>query len=65
MARAFLEEVETVSSSSEERQRLGAHILERLRAGRPLTEIADEEGVSPGLARELVADAVAARGFDP
>jgi hypothetical protein len=40
-------------------------ILERLVAGSTLAEIAAGEGLSPRLARELVAEVVAQRGFDP
>jgi hypothetical protein len=40
-------------------------MLERLLAGLPLTEVAAREGLTPRRARELVAEAVAERGFDP
>jgi hypothetical protein len=40
-------------------------MLERLVAGSTLTEVAAGEGLSPRRARELVAEVVAQRGFDP
>jgi hypothetical protein len=40
-------------------------MLERLVAGRPLTEVAADEGLTPRRARELMAEAVAQRGYDP
>ena len=40
-------------------------MLERLVAGSSLTEVAAGEGLSPRRARELVAEAVAQRGYDP
>jgi hypothetical protein len=40
-------------------------MLERLAAGSSLTEVAAGEGLSPRRARELVAQAVAQRGYDP
>ena len=43
----------------------GMRILERLIAGSTLAEVAAGEGLSPRRARELVAEAVAQRGFDP
>jgi hypothetical protein len=43
----------------------GVRILERLVAGSTLTEVAAGEGLSPRRARELVAEVVARRGFDP
>jgi hypothetical protein len=43
----------------------GLRMLERLAAGSPLAEVAAGEGLSPRRARELVAEVVAARGFDP
>lgn len=43
----------------------GLRILERLIAGSTLAEVAAGEGLSPRRARELVAEAVAQRGFDP
>ncbi len=43
----------------------GMRMLERLIAGLPLTEVAAREGLSPRRARELVAEIVAERGFDP
>lgn len=43
----------------------GVRILERLIAGSTLAEVAAGEGLSPRRARELVAEAVAQRGFDP
>jgi hypothetical protein len=44
---------------------LALRMLERLAAGSPLTEVAAGEGLSPRRARELVAEVVAQRGFDP
>ena len=43
----------------------GARILERLAAGLSIAEAAGLEGTSPRRARELVAETVAGRGFDP
>lgn len=40
-------------------------MLERLVAGSSLTEVAAGEGLTPQRARELVAQVVAQRGFDP
>ena len=40
-------------------------MLERLIAGSTLTEVAAGEGLSPRRARELVAEVVAQRGYDP
>ncbi len=40
-------------------------MLERLVAGSTLTEVAAGEGLTPRRARELVAEAVAQRGYDP
>jgi hypothetical protein len=40
-------------------------MLERLVAGSPLTEVAADEGLTPRRARELMAEAVAQRGYDP
>jgi DNA-binding CsgD family transcriptional regulator len=40
-------------------------MLERLAAGATLPEVAAGEGLSPRRARELVAEVVAQRGFDP
>jgi hypothetical protein len=40
-------------------------VLERLVAGSSLTEVAAGEGLTPRRARELVAEVVAQRGFDP
>jgi hypothetical protein len=40
-------------------------MLERLVAGTSLTEVAAGEGLTPRRARELVAEVVAQRGFDP
>jgi hypothetical protein len=51
--------------SAQERAMRGTWILKRLAAGWPLAEIAAEDGLSPGEARELMAEAVALRGFDP
>jgi hypothetical protein len=50
---------------SDETAARGVRILERLAAGLPLAEIAALEGVSPRRARELLAEVVARRGFDP
>jgi hypothetical protein len=43
----------------------GVRMLERLVAGSKLAEVAADEGLSPRRARELMAEAVAQRGFDP
>jgi hypothetical protein len=43
----------------------GVRMLERLIAGSGLAEVAADEGLSPRRARELVAEAVAQRGYDP
>jgi hypothetical protein len=43
----------------------GVRMLERLIAGSELAEVAADEGLSPRRARELVAEAVAQRGYDP
>jgi hypothetical protein len=40
-------------------------LLERLVAGSTLIEVAAGEGLTPRRARELVAEVVAQRGFDP
>jgi hypothetical protein len=40
-------------------------MLERLVAGSTLPEVAAGEGLTPRRARELVAEVVAQRGFDP
>ena len=40
-------------------------MLARLVAGSTLTEVAAGEGLTPRRARELVAEVVAQRGFDP
>ncbi len=40
-------------------------MLERLVAGSSLAEVAAGEGLTPQRARELVAQVVAQRGFDP
>jgi len=45
--------------------RRALRMLERLVAGSPLTEVAAGEGLTPRRARELVAEIVAQRGFDP
>ena len=44
---------------------LGMRMLERLAAGSTLAEVAADEGLAPRRARELVAEAVARRGYDP
>jgi hypothetical protein len=43
----------------------GVRMLERLVAGSTLSEVAAGEGLSPRRARELVAEVVAQRGYDP
>jgi hypothetical protein len=43
----------------------GVRMLERLIAGSTLAEVAAREGLSPRRARELMAEAVAQRGYDP
>jgi hypothetical protein len=43
----------------------GVRMLARLIAGSTLTDVAADEGLSPRRARELMAEAVAQRGFDP
>ena len=48
-----------------EMERRGVRILERLIAGSTVAEVAAGEGLSPRRARELVAEVVAQRGFDP
>ena len=40
-------------------------MLEGLVAGRALSEVAADEGLTPRRARELMAEAVAQRGYDP
>jgi hypothetical protein len=45
--------------------RRALRMLERLVAGSTLTEVAAGEGLSPQRARELVAEVVAQRGYDP
>ncbi len=40
-------------------------MLERLIAGSTLTEVAEDEGLTPRRARQLVAEAFARRGLDP
>jgi hypothetical protein len=52
-------------SSLAETATCGIRILERLVAGSKLAEVAADEGLSPRRARELMAAAVAQRGFDP
>jgi DNA-binding CsgD family transcriptional regulator len=54
-----------VRPASQEKSRRALRMLERLVAGSTLTEIAAGEGLSPQRARELVAEVVAQRGFDP
>jgi hypothetical protein len=49
----------------QEMARRALRMLERLVAGSTLTEVAAGEGLSPRRARELVAEVVAQRGFDP
>jgi|HubBroStandDraft_1064217.scaffolds.fasta_scaffold395711_1 hypothetical protein len=43
----------------------GVRMLERPIAGSTVTEVAADEGMSPRRARELMAEAVAQRGYDP
>jgi hypothetical protein len=45
--------------------RRALRMLERLIAGSTLTEVAAGEGLTPRRARELVAEVVAQRGYDP
>jgi hypothetical protein len=40
-------------------------MIERLVAGSTLTEVAADAGLTPRQARELMAEAVARRGYDP
>jgi len=49
----------------QEMARRALRMLERLVAGSTLTEVAAGEGLSPQRARELVAEVVAQRGYDP
>ena len=49
----------------EETTKRGLRMLERLVAGSTLAEVAAGEGLSPRRARELVAEIVAQRGYDP
>jgi hypothetical protein len=51
--------------SPQDRVTRALRMLGRLVAGSPLSEVAAEEGVTPRLARELMAEAVAQRGYDP
>jgi hypothetical protein len=51
--------------SPDETATRGARMLERLVAGSTMTEVAADEGLSPRRARELMAEAVARRGYDP
>jgi hypothetical protein len=44
---------------------LGKRMLGRLAAGSTLAEVAADEGLAPRRARELLAEAVARRGYDP
>ncbi len=44
---------------------MALRMLKRLAAGSTLTEVAAGEGLTPRRARELVAEVVAQRGFDP
>jgi hypothetical protein len=53
------------SLSPSEMATRAVRILERLIAGSTLTEVAASEGLSPRRARELVAEVVAQRGYDP
>jgi hypothetical protein len=54
-----------VRPAPQEKSRRALRMLERLVAGSTLTEVAAGEGLSPQRARELVAEVVAQRGFDP
>jgi hypothetical protein len=54
-----------VRPAPQEMSRRALRMLERLVAGSTLTEVAAGEGLSPQRARELVAEVVAQRGFDP
>jgi hypothetical protein len=51
--------------SPQEMARRALRMLEQLVAGSTLTEVAAGEGLTPRRARELVAQIVAQRGFDP
>jgi hypothetical protein len=51
--------------SPQEMAKRALRMLERLVAGSTLTEVAAGEGLTPRRARELVAEVVAQRGFDP
>ena len=53
------------SLSPSEMATCAVRMLERLIAGSTLTEVAASEGLSPRRARELVAEVVAQRGYDP
>jgi len=52
-------------SAPQDMARRALRMLERLVAGSTLTEVAAGEGLTPRRARELVAEVVAQRGFDP
>jgi hypothetical protein len=54
-----------VRPAPQEMARRALRMLERLVVGSTLTEVAAGEGLSPRRARELVAEVVAQRGFDP
>jgi hypothetical protein len=51
--------------SPDEMAARGLRMLERLIAGAALVEVAAHEGLTPRRARELVAEVVAQRGYDP
>jgi hypothetical protein len=51
--------------SPDETAARGLRMLERLIAGSALVEVAAGEGLTPRRARELVAEVVAQRGYDP
>ncbi len=51
--------------SPQEMAERALRMLERLVAGSTLIEVAAGEGLTPRRARELVAEVVAQRGFDP
>jgi hypothetical protein len=52
-------------ATPQEMAKRALRMLERLVAGSTLTEVAAGEGLTPRRARELVAEVVAQRGFDP
>jgi hypothetical protein len=56
---------EALAPQPQDKAMRALRMLERLVAGRPLTEVAADEGLTPRRARELMAEAVAERGYDP